>query len=587
MNHEKELLLRLNTFIQVSKNITSNKSLKQLIQSIIEEVIGAIDKADAGFLILWDEHEDLLKIEAAVNFKEEMYLKNKLLVGEGISGEVFATGKSVLINGEQQIQDAMSSMRDQSLQYYLKSTVHSFIPKSCMSVPITHQQKKIGILTIDNFLNDGYFTEEELTFLEAIGSQIAISIVTARAFLEQEQRTKQLETILTLHNQLYEATLKGNGLKALFEKLATIIQGRIFYFDPLRNLEMTNSHSVENVPYYKQWLQHNSEELVDSQQILPIKKDNIIIGHALSVQSSFGTIGYLLIEGLETPIEITKELTIKHASSIIAIEQIKYQEHYKYEKEEKGKLLFELLQQNLTSEVQHSLKKYGMQDSVYYNILAIKNEQLDFGDFQSMNIFEQTILQMFLKDYYVIPFPSYQGMFVLLGSRTEHAEEPIFKITLAVEKFLFIYPDSQISIGRPVNSLQHVSISYTDAELISNETLDSKTSKQIKSFRDLGFKRYLLTLNEEESYYFIREILGPILPLPEKKEKSELITTLTAYLKCNKNVTHTAEILHLHQNSVYYRLQQMQEKLNLNFDSLEDVANIQAALFLYNRNKKR
>ncbi|WP_313893295.1 GAF domain-containing protein [Psychrobacillus sp.] len=587
MNQEKELLLRLNTFIQVSKNITSNKSLKQLIQSIIEEVINAIDKADAGFLILWDEEEELLKIEAAVNFKEEMYLKNKLQIGEGISGEVFATGKSTLINGEQQIQEAMSSMRNQSLQYYLKSTVHSYIPKSCMSVPIIHQQKKIGILTIDNFLNDGYFTEDELTFLEAIGSQIAISIVTARTFLEQEERTKQLETILTLHNQLYEATVKGNGLKALFDKLATIIQGRVFYFDPLLHLEVTNSRSIENVPYYKQWIQHNSEALVISQQILPIKKDNSIIGHALAVQSSFGTIGYLLIEGLETPIEITKELMIKHASSIIAIEQIKYQEHYKYEKEEKGKLLSELLQQNLTSEVQHSLKKYGMLDAVYYNILAIKNEQLDFADFQSMNIFEQTISRMFSKDYYVISFPSYQGTFVLLGSRTEHAEDSLSRITLTAEKFLSIYSDSHISIGRAVNSLQHVSISYTDAELISLEAFDSKTSKQIQSFRDLGIKRHLLELNEEEQHYFIKEILGPILSTTENGEKNELMITLNTYFYCNKNVVLTAKTLHLHQNSVYYRLQQLQEKLNYNFDNVEDISNIDAALFLYNRLKKR
>ena len=123
-----------------------------------------------------------------------MYLKNTVLSGEGISGKVFESGKSMLLHGED-IGEAMSNMRHQTMEYYLQSTISTHMPVSCVSVPLTHLSEKIGVLTIDNFLNDSYFDDEDVEFLEAIGHQIAISIVNARAFFEKQNQANQLELI--------------------------------------------------------------------------------------------------------------------------------------------------------------------------------------------------------------------------------------------------------------------------------------------------------------------------------------------------------------------------------------------------------
>ncbi|OZI11064.1 hypothetical protein CEW92_13730 [Bacillaceae bacterium SAS-127] len=580
MNNSNNLERQLHTFIQVSKNITNNRSLTQLIQEIIEEVIEAIDKADAGFLLLWDEGEEVLTIEAAVNFKEEMYLNNKLLSGEGISGTVFATGKSLLINGESNIQAAMSNMRNKTFQYYLKSTVHAFIPKSCVSVPLIHQQKKIGVLTIDNFHNNGFFSQDDLSFLEAIGSQIAISIVNARTFYEKQLRTKQLETTLTLHNQLNEAALKGNGLKSLVERLAKIVQSRIYYFDPLFRVELAYSRSNEDVPFFQEWLRHHSEVLNTSQHLFPIVSDEQKRGYALSIQSSFGTIGYLVIDGNTSPLDIVKELTIKHAASIIAIEQMKFQEQFKYEKEEKGKLLVELLQQNLTSDVQFSLRKFGILKAHSYRFLAVKNKNIGIEDVHHIAAFEQVMTEIFSKDYYVVTFPHEQAIFVLLGAKNEEGVDRLDQITLLADRLLLVYPNFKLFIGRSVRTLQHVSISHKDAELLVMEEGYKREQAQIRTFKELGIKRYLMTLNEESRDYFIEDILGPVLPSSEHEVQNELLSTLRSYFESHKNVALTAERLHLHQNTVYYRLQQLQGKLNCSFDNLNDLTNIQAALFL-------
>ncbi|WP_110929023.1 helix-turn-helix domain-containing protein [Bacillus massiliglaciei] len=580
MNSKNHIERRLHTFIQVSKNIITNESLTNLVEEIIEEVIQGMDKADAGFLLLWDEDRELLKIEAAVNFREEMYLQNTLLPGEGISGTVFENGQSLLINTEEDIRKAMSNMRNQTLEYYLKSTIDALIPVSCISVPLIHQNQKIGVLTIDNFKNPYYFSEEDLRFLEAIGNQIAISIVNARAYHEKQKRTEQLETILTFHNQLNEAVLKGSGLQSLIEKLADIIQRPIYYFDPLFRFEFSDSEAGADIRSLQDWLRKQSDSLIRSQQIQVIYTGETVCGHALAVQSSFGTIGYMVIAGNTSSLDIINELVVKHAASIIAMEQIKFQERMKHRQAEKGALLSELLQGNLTAEVQSSLKKFGMQHAKSYCFLLLRNEKVDLEDMYQVMAFEEEIVQVFAKEYYVTVFPDHKGLFILLGAKSK-GEDHRKMIRKQAARLLSVYSGLTICIGRMVKNLQHTVISYKDAELSLMEGERSSDETRIGTFRDLGVKRYLMELSEEDAVYFVEEILGEILTHSDWTNRNEWLVTLQAYLQCNKHVGLTAKKLHLHPNTVYYRLQQLQEKLSCDLDNIQDMTNLYAALLLY------
>ncbi|MDQ0271400.1 helix-turn-helix domain-containing protein [Cytobacillus purgationiresistens] len=582
MYNDNNIERRLNTFIQVSKNITSNESLKELIQEIIEEVIESIEKADAGFLILWNEEKEYLEIEAAVNFKEEMYLCNKLLKGEGISGSVFADGQSRLINSVDNIEKAMSNMRNKTLQYYLKSTVHALMPISCLSVPLTHQNQKIGVLTIDNFKNEGFFTKEDLRFLEAIGNQIAITIVNARAFQEKQQRAIQLETILHLHNQLNEAVLNGKGMQSLVESLATNVEGSIYYFDSLCRLEVSYQPSKENIPLLIKWLKGHMKEL-RSQQLHSIFNEQIFIGQALSVRSSFGTIGFLVITGKVATLDTVGELGFKHAASIIAIEQIKLQEQIKHRQAEKELLLTEILNRNFTSDVQASLKKYGMITAKNYVFLAIKSAHHLFEDINQMVSFEELLKRIFGKKYYVMTFPHNDKIYLLLGTK-ESMNDKLDEIKMFGSRLQSIYNDAHIYIGRTVQSLRHIPISFHDVKMMADgQFKDGGKKGKIFTFRFLGYKRYLLNVPDEEGAHFVENILGPILYQSNRTGKNDLLYTLKIYLDFNKNTVQTAEAMHLHPNTVYYRLQQLQEKLDCDFDNLEDLTNLKTALFLHEK----
>ncbi|MGN1400942.1 MAG: helix-turn-helix domain-containing protein [Bacillus sp. (in: firmicutes)] len=579
MDSEKDSKRRLHTFIQMSKNITSNGSLNELIKDIISDVIEATEKADAGFLLLWDEREKLLRIEAAVNFREEMYLQNTLLPGEGISGRVFAEGKSLLLHREE-IGKAMENMRNQTMEYYLKSTIDAVMPISCVSVPLTHMNQKIGVLTIDNFHNASHFNEEDVQFLEAIGHQIAISIVNARAFYEKQKHADELEKILSYHNQLNEAALKGNGLQSLVECLAGLVGGRIFYFDPLYRYEFSSSRADGNIAFLEEWLRKQDKSKITSRKPYPIWMADHLYGYALSIESSFGTVGYLIMELGGRELDTVKELVIKHAVSLFAMERIKFQEQTKQAREEKGAILKELLNRNLTAAVQRSLIRSGMPITGQYCFVAVTSERLDFGEVHEMITLESELSRLSGQARHVMTFPQEKSIFLLVNFG-QQIKSPLEEIRRLSNRLLSLFTDLSISAGRVVRTLHHVAISYEDADYASRQGTGFKT------FRDLGFKRYLMDMSEEEASYFIEEMIGSILPQTEAGDRNELLKTLKIYLNCNKHAGKTARALHVHTNTVYYRIQQLEEKLACDFDDWGHVMNLHAAMILYERNSIR
>ncbi len=75
-----------------------------------------------------------------------------------------------------------------------------------------------------------------------------------------------------------------------------------------------------------------------------------------------------------------------------------------------------------------------------------------------------------------------------------------------------------------------------------------------------GMEALLAVLPPEALARLHRELLGPLLAL-EPRRRTGLYGTLEAYLACGGNVVQTARRLHLHRNTVLYRLERLQRLL--------------------------
>lgn len=94
---------------------------------------------------------------------------------------------SIKMKQEVVLHDAMNSGFSQS--NYIKE--HNL--RSVLCLPITHQNKLLAILYMENNLSEGVFTEERLDVLKLLCSQCAISITNARLYSDIHYLTKNLE----------------------------------------------------------------------------------------------------------------------------------------------------------------------------------------------------------------------------------------------------------------------------------------------------------------------------------------------------------------------------------------------------------
>jgi len=101
---------------------------------------------------------------------------------------------------------------------------------------------------------------------------------------------------------------------------------------------------------------------------------------------------------------------------------------------------------------------------------------------------------------------------------------------------------------------------------------------QIHSFARLGIYRLLFYLHEQsELADFYQETLGPLIHY-DSHSNSALIETLEAYFRCNGNLSETARAMHLHRNSLLYRLGRIEEILGRSLEDSELRLSLQIAL---------
>lgn len=101
---------------------------------------------------------------------------------------------------------------------------------------------------------------------------------------------------------------------------------------------------------------------------------------------------------------------------------------------------------------------------------------------------------------------------------------------------------------------------------------------QVHSFARLGIYRLLFPLFGDQALLdFYQETLGPLLDA-ENRSNQALLSTLEAFFHCNGNLSETARSMHLHRNSLLYRLGRIEELLGRSLEDAELRLSLQIAL---------
>jgi sugar diacid utilization regulator len=143
-----------------------------------------------------------------------------------------------------------------------------------------------------------------------------------------------------------------------------------------------------------------------------------------------------------------------------------------------------------------------------------------------------------------------------------------------------LFPEAVITIGIGASCRDPAEIarSYGQARRTIDAVVRLGRHGQVVAFEDLGIHRLLLQVPDlAELKSFATEILGE-LDRQDPQRGAELLATLACYFRENNSPQRTAQSLHVHPNTVAYRIRRVQEITGLKLDTYRDRLMAQVAI---------
>lgn len=164
---------------KIASGISSIQTIDTFLELIVEITVKALE-AKTGVLMLLDEKNAELYVKAASGFKDR--LKNlRIKVGEEGPGWVAKNNKPLLVPRLNELKSEEEN--------------GPFTPP-LLGVPLTYQDRLVGVLAVTGKPGGGNFGEDELLIVSNLASQTAIAVENERLHRDAEQT--YLETISAL-----------------------------------------------------------------------------------------------------------------------------------------------------------------------------------------------------------------------------------------------------------------------------------------------------------------------------------------------------------------------------------------------------
>lgn len=173
---------RLAALVEVAQRLTRGLDLPAVLNGIAEAA-ATVFEGEAGFRLL--DGEFLVRAGATPGAREVM-VKDRVRIGESLSGQVAATGKALITE---------DSAADARLVPEHRAAVRADRTGSLMCIPVRVGPRILGTLHI--FREQGYhFDQDALQLATSLADQAAIAIENARLYAETRERLRETQTLL-------------------------------------------------------------------------------------------------------------------------------------------------------------------------------------------------------------------------------------------------------------------------------------------------------------------------------------------------------------------------------------------------------
>jgi K+-sensing histidine kinase KdpD len=236
----EELSRQLHVVTEVAKTLTAPLELPALLQAVMNKIVGVIEPADAGSIMLWDQAAGLFRAEAAFGYNMHILSQMGLRAGESITGKVFDMGQGRLISTPEEVAEIMADMRPANRQVMEAAFGGNAQPVCTLAAPLLAGKQKFGVLVLESMRDQAMFDEHDLPFVQIVADLIALSIDRARLearadAVRASQQAERLrsEVMAALSHQLRMplSAIKGYSTALLMDEITWSEEKRVEFLN--------------------------------------------------------------------------------------------------------------------------------------------------------------------------------------------------------------------------------------------------------------------------------------------------------------------------------------------------------------------
>lgn len=219
---------RLALLYNLSQTFNSSLDLHEVLNRVMDEVIAATH-AERGFIMLKENAsttEASMIFQAARGMDQNTIEDPEFQISRGIVEKAAQTGEPILTS------DAQADSR-----FNLRQSIMVLGLRSILCTPLKLKDKVLGVIYVDNRLQAGIFTQDDLELVNAIASTAAIAIENARLYkvaVDKGRMERELQMARKVQGGLLpEAIPQAQGWEfAALWKPAREVGGDYFDFIP-------------------------------------------------------------------------------------------------------------------------------------------------------------------------------------------------------------------------------------------------------------------------------------------------------------------------------------------------------------------
>ncbi len=540
MAHNMINIYKTNKLLEMNKILNQSLKLEEILHNVIVAAKELIDVSDVLLIYLYDNVENKLKFAKGEGVNQEKLKKVAFSPGESITGKVFIEKKPKLFTSEQEIDDYMGNMTEENYRHYYEGVKRRKI-KSMFCVPIINKDRCLGVVAVNNYNQNGVFTKEDMQVIEVVAGQSAIAIDNAHVYSHLKEKNRLLKQSITIHNRFYQLIIEGRGIKKVISMLERMISSTAEFYTDV-NLE-------------------------DAANAFPIRRGDDILGALL----------------LERPFQSFSEMdqiAIEQASLSIALELIKDNAIYEKEIHFREEVFNQLLEGESGRDLQHALRYVKWDEDWIVQCIILEGKDQPLWEAERLVDKERFVKSIErITNSATLHSLIFTRAFQLIMILPKVKHTNINELINGIQALWKNEKDIFYGVGRET-SIRDLSISYNEA--IRSIGYAKQHNVRMVEYAKLGIERLLYEVDKEILDMFMNDKLQQLYILDES-----FIETLRIFIDLNKNHKKTAEILHIHTNTLYYRLKKIEEILQIEFNNEKDWIDLVIAFRLYVASNKK